>query len=308
MGLKSTREGFADALLELGAENPDVVVLDADLAKSTGTARFGKAFPERFFNCGIAEQNMMDIAAGLAASGKIVYTGSFSIFATGRAYEQIRNTIAYAYLPVKICPTHGGITVGEDGASHQTIEDIALMRVIPGMNVIIPADYWQAKAAVKYAAKIAGSVFIRLGRPPVQDIYDEKYKFKFNKAEILKKGSDITIVSCGIMVHYALEAAKLLEKDKIFAEVVNVSTIKPLDRQTILNSANKTGRIVTVEEHSIIGGLGGAITELMSEKLPLPVKRLGVPDTFGTSGKPDELIEYFGLSPRHIYSAAKKLL
>jgi transketolase len=300
--LRATREGLADALLELGRENENVVVLDADLSKSTGTARFAKEFPNRFFNCGIAEQSMMDTAAGLAASGKIVYTGSFSIFATGRAYEQIRNTIGYTQLPVKICPTHGGVTVGEDGASHQTFEDIALMRVIPGMSVIVPADYWQAKEAVKTSADIAGCAFIRLGRPPIPLIYNEEYKFKFGKADILRKGRDVTVVACGSMVAPVLEAAEQVEKD-IDVEVINMHTIKPLDQNTLLESAKKTGMVITVEEHSVIGGLGGAVAETLSEKLPVTVKRIGIPDTFGTSGSPSEILEYFGLTTRHISAA-----
>lgn len=305
---KSTREGFADALLELGEKDPNIVVLDADLAKSTGTGRFGKAFPDRFFDCGVAEQSMMDVAAGLAASGKTVFTGSFTMFAIGRAFEQIRNSIAYSRLPVKICSTHSGITVGEDGGSHQTIEDIALMRVVPNMKVIVPADYEQARQAVISSVKIDGPVFIRLGRPPTPAIYNGKYRFEFGKADVLKEGRDVTVIACGLMVNEALGAQKILEDEGISVEIINAHTVKPLDADTILASARKTGKVVTVEEHSVVGGLGSAVTELISAKFPVPVSRMGVQDKFGLSGTPSELIEYFGLSSKHIKENVKALV
>ncbi len=305
---KATREGYGDALLELGREYSNVVVLDADLAKSTQSYRFKEAFPDRFFDCGVAEQNMMGTAAGLAASGMICYTGSFAIFATGRAFEQIRNTIAYSNLNVKICPTHAGITVGEDGASHQTVEDLALMRVIPNLKVIIPADYYEAKAAAKAAAEIDGPVFIRMGRPKIPTIFDENYEFEFGKVLKLREGKDVTICAVGIMVGVSLEAADELAKEGIGAEVLNIHTLKPLDEKTILESVKKTGSVVTAEEHSIIGGLGGAISELLGKKMPLPIEMVGVKDRFGTSGSIPELLDYFGLSKQDIVVAVKSVL
>lgn len=305
---KATREGFADALLELGEENPDVVVFDADLAKSTGTARFGAKYPDRFFDCGVAEQNMIDAAAGVAAWGKTVFTGSFAIFATGRAYEQIRNTVAYANLPVKICPTHSGVTVGEDGGSHQTIEDIALMRTIPGMTVIVPADYWQAKAAIKAVAKTDGCAYVRLGRPQIPAIYNDNYELAIGKADKLAGGSDISVLTCGIMTLTCLQAAEILANENISVEVINVHSIKPIDKETILSSVKKTNRVLTVEEHSIIGGLGGAVAELLSEEYPVKMKRLGLDDTFGKSGDPQDLLHHFGLTPEHITAAIKALV
>lgn len=305
---KATREGFADALLELGEENPDIVVLDADLAKSTGTARFGAKFPDRFFDCGVAEQNMIDTAAGIAAYGKTVFTGSFAIFATGRAFEQIRNTVAYASLPVKICPTHSGITVGEDGGSHQTIEDIALMRAVPGMTIIAPADYWQAKAAIKTVANMEGCAYVRLGRLQIPAIYNETYKLDISKADKLAEGSDISIFTCGVMTLLCLQTAQRLARENISVEVINIHTIKPLDKETILESAKKTGLVLTVEEHSIIGGLGGAIAEFLSEEHPVKIKRLGLDDTFGRSGTPHDLLEHFGLDQNNIKATVKALV
>ncbi|MDO8885701.1 transketolase family protein [Candidatus Oleimmundimicrobium sp.] len=305
---KATREGYGDALLELGKECSNVVVLDADLAKSTQSYKFKEAFPGRFFDCGVAEQSMMGTAAGLAASGMICYTGSFAIFATGRAFEQVRNTIVYSNLNVKICPTHAGITVGEDGASHQTVEDLALMRVIPNLKVIIPADYYEAKAAVKAAATIDGPIFIRLGRPKISTIFDENYKFEFGKVLKLREGKDVTICATGIMVGTSLEAAKELAKKGIEAEVLNIHTLKPLDEKTVLESVKKTRAVVTAEEHSIIGGLGGAISELLGKKMPLPIEMVGIKDKFGTSGSIPELLDYFGLSKQDVVTATKSVL
>jgi len=305
---KATREGYGDALLELGKEYQNVVVLDADLAKSTQSYKFKEAYPDRFFDCGVAEQSMMGTAAGLAASGMICYTGSFAIFATGRAFEQVRNTIAYSNLNVKICPSHAGITVGEDGASHQTVEDIALMRAIPDLKVIVPADYYEAKAAVKAAAKIDGPIFIRMGRPKIPMIFNENYEFEFGKVLKLREGKDVTICAIGIMVGTGLEAADKLAKKGIEAEVLNIHTIKPLDEEAILKSVKKTGVVVTAEEHSVIGGLGGAIAEILGKRMPSPMEMVGIKDTFGTSGSPAELINYFGLSSKDIVAAVKSVL
>lgn len=305
---KATRNGYRDALLELGRESDDVVVLDCDLSKSTGSNLFGEKFPDRFFNCGIAEQSMMGTAAGLAASGKVCYTGSFAIFATGRAYEQIRNAIAYCNLNVKICPTHAGITVGPDGGSHQSIADISLMRALPNMKVVAPADYFEAKAAVKAAYTIDGPVYIRLGRPVVPKIYSDDYEFQFGKAGILRNGNDVAIVAVGIMVAESLKAAEMLARTGINAQVINSTTIKPLDDELIIAAAARTGLVVTAEEHSIIGGLGSAVSELLSEKLPTRVVRVGVRDKFGTSGSPAELMKHYHLTADDIVEKVKSLL
>lgn len=304
---RATREAYGEALIELAREHSNIVVLEADLAKSTTTIKFKKEFPERFFDCGVAEQNMMAMAAGLATTGKVCYTGSFAMFATGRAFEQVRNTISYPKLNVKICPTHAGITVGPDGASHQTIEDIALMRVIPGMMVIVPADFYEAKKAIKMAAEVEGPVFIRLGRAAVPTIFDDSYNFVPGKAVRLREGQDVSILATGIMVDAGLKSAEDLGRRGINAEVVNVSTIKPLDEETILSSVEKTGKVVVAEEHSIIGGLGSAVAELLSEKHPVPVVRVGIKDQFGRSGKPAELLKHYGLTSEDISQAARKL-
>lgn len=306
--MKATREALGDALLELGAENEDVVVLDADLAKSTYSYKFAQAFPERFFECGIAEQNMISTAGGLATTGKIAFTASFAIFAAGRAFDQIRNVVAYAGLNVKMCPTHGGITVGEDGASHQTVEDIALMRSIPEMKIVVPADYYEAKAAIKASAYIPGPFFIRLGRPKVPIIFNENYKFTLGKAIKMREGKDVTLVSTGIMVKASLEAAEALSSEGIEAEVINNSTIKPFDEEIVLISAEKTGAVVTCEEHSVIGGLGSAVAEILGEKLPLPMFRVGIRDEFGLSGSVDDLIKHYHLTPEDIIKAVKGIL
>lgn len=305
---RATREAFGVTLIELAREGRDIVALDADLASSTTTAKFGAEFPERFFNVGVAEQNMMGIAAGLAASGKIAYTGSFAVFATGRAYDQIRNTICYGNLNVKVCPTHAGLTVGADGASHQALEDIALMRALPNMRVIVPADMYEAAAALRAAADIDGPVFVRLGRAPVPVIYDNSCVLKLGTADVLGEGSDVTIIACGVMVGAALGARELLARDGIGAEVINASSIKPLDTETILTSAAKTGCVVTAEEHTVQGGLGGAVAELLSEQLPTRMRRVGVLDLFGTSGGADELLAAYGLTSSDIAEAARGLL
>ncbi len=306
--VRATREGYSEALMEMGAEHPDVVVLDSDLSKSTGSRKFSLEYPKRFFNCGVAEQSMMGTAAGLAISGKTCYTGSFAIFATGRAFEQVRNTIAYCSLEVKLCPSHAGITVGPDGGSHQSIEDIALMRVLPNMKVIVPSDFVEAKAAVKAARTIEGPVYIRMGRPKIPIINGPDYQFELGKAHILRPGTDVTILAVGIMVHEALDAAKTLAADGIEAEVINVATIKPLDEATILESVAKTGSVVTAEEHSVIGGLGGAIAELLGEKAPTPMRRIGMQDVFGLSGEADELQRHFNLTADDIHRSSLELV
>jgi len=304
---RNTRDGYAAALLELGEKDPRVVVLDADLAKSTQTEKFKQRFPDRFVDCGVAEQNLMATAAGLAATGKIVFASTFAIFATGRAYDQVRNTIAYSNLNVKICASHGGITVGEDGSSHQALEDIALMRVIPRMKVVVPADFYETREAVKAVAYIEGPAYVRIGRPKVPVLFDDSYRFEFGKALTLRPGRDITILACGFMVHKALEAAEELASEGIEAEVIDLHTIKPLDREGILESVSRTGKVVTCEEHTVMGGLGGAVAELMSEEMPLPMRMVGIRDSFGTSGKADELVEHFGLGSRHIAEVVRVL-
>lgn len=304
---KSTRDGYAAALLELGEKNENVVVLDADLAKSTQTEKFKQRFPERFVDCGVAEQNLMATAAGLAATGKTVYASTFAIFATGRAYDQVRNTIAYSNLDVKICASHGGITVGEDGSSHQALEDIALMRAVPRMKVIVPADYYETREAVKAVAEIEGPVYVRIGRPKVPVLFSEDYRFELGKALILRPGRDVTVLACGFMLHKALEAAEELAAEGLEAEVIDLHTIKPLDREVILASAARTRRVITCEEHSVLGGMGGAVAELLGEEMPTPMRRIGMKDTFGTSGKAEELVEHFGLGSRHIAEVARTL-
>ncbi len=298
--MKNTRDGYAAALLELGERDQRIVVLDADLAKSTQTEKFKQSFPERFIDCGVAEQNLMATAAGLAATGKIAFASTFAIFATGRAYDQVRNTIAYSNLNVKICASHGGITVGEDGSSHQALEDIALMRAIPRMKVIVPADFYETREAVKAAAAIEGPVYVRIGRPKVPVLFSGDYRFEFGKALILRPGRDVTVLACGFMVHKALEAAEELAAEGIEAEVIDLHTIKPLDAEGILASASRTGRVVTCEEHSIVGGMGGAVAELLGEEMPLPMRRVGIRDSFGTSGTAEELVEHFKLGSHHI--------
>ncbi|MBC7106168.1 MAG: transketolase family protein, partial [Firmicutes bacterium] len=291
----------------LGAENPDVVVLDADLSKSTKTEVFARRFPERFFNMGIAEQNMLGTAAGLAAAGKIVFCSSFAIFAAGRAFEQVRNSIAYPALNVKIGASHGGITVGEDGASHQSVEDIALMRAMPNMTVLVPADAVATRVLVRAAADLEGPVYLRLGRMAVPVLYDGGVRLVPGRAHVWREGRDVTLVATGLMVSVALEAAELLERDGYRAGVLDVHTVKPLDVEALVRAARASGAVVTLEEHTVIGGLGSAVAEALSEHYPVVVKRIGLPDTFGESGRPQELMEKYGLTARHAAAAAREI-
>ncbi len=301
----ATREAYGNALAEFG-DKYDFVVLDADLAAATKTATFKKKFPERFFDCGIAEGNMMSVAAGIATTGKTVFASTFAMFAAGRAFEQIRNSIGYPHLNVKIGATHAGITVGEDGATHQCLEDIATMRAIPGMTIINPADAVEARAAVEWAINYKGPVYLRFGRMAVPVLFDgDSYKFEFGKGKILADGSDITIIATGIMVSMALEAREMLKAEGISARVINIHTIKPLDRDIIINAAKETGAIVAAEEHNIIGGLGSAVAEVVSESCPVPVMRVGVEDMFGRSGKVPPLLEMYGLTAANIVTKAK---
>ena len=304
----ATRDAYGEALAELGAINDKVVVLDADLSKSTKTNDFKKVYPERFFNLGIAEQNLLGTAAGFAAAGKIPFASSFAVFAVGRAYDQIRNSIAYPNLNVKIAATHAGLTVGEDGGSHQMLEDIALMRAVPNMTVIVPADGVETKQVVMAAAEHQGPVYIRLGRPKVPVLLGDDYKFEIGKGVVLKEGTDVTLIGSGIMVSKAMEAAELLAADGISAAVVNISTIKPLDNALITEMAQKTGAVVTAEEHNIYGGLGSAVAEVLVETCPVPMARVGVEDKFGESGLPDELLEKYGLTAANIAAKAKAVI
>ena len=304
----ATRDAYGEALAELGAINDKVVVLDADLSKSTKTNDFKKVYPERFFNLGIAEQNLLGTAAGFAAAGKIPFASSFAVFAVGRAYDQIRNSIAYPNLNVKIAATHAGLTVGEDGGSHQMLEDIALMRAVPNMTVIVPADGVETKQVVMAAAEHEGPVYIRLGRPKVPVLLGDDYKFEIGKGVVLKEDTDVTLIGTGIMVSKAVEAAELLAADGISAAVVNISTIKPLDNALITEMAQKTGAVVTCEEHNIYGGLGSAVAEVLVENCPVPMARVGVEDKFGESGLPDELLEKYGLTAANIAEKAKAVV
>lgn len=305
MGL-ATRQAYGESLKELGAQNQNIVVLDADLSKSTNTHLFAKSYPERFFNVGIAEQNLMGVAAGLATAGKVPFVSTFAMFAAGRAYEQIRNSICYPKLNVKIAATHAGLTVGEDGASHQAIEDISLMRTIPNMSVIVPADAEETRQAIAFAAEYKGPVYIRLGRMSVPDLFDKEYTFAFGKAVQLVEGTDVTIMATGIMTAPARAAAEELAKEGIHARVLNIHTIKPLDKEAVMKAASETGAIVTCEEHSIIGGLGSAVAEVLVENQPVPMERIGVMDTFGESGTPDALLKKYHLTVGDIVAAAKK--
>ena len=304
---KATRESYGEALRDLAEEYKELVVLDADLAAATKTGIFKKAYPERFFDCGIAEANMMGVAAGLASCGKIPFASTFAMFAAGRAFEIVRNSIGYPHLNVKIGATHAGISVGEDGATHQCNEDIALMRTIPGMTIINPCDDVEAKAAVKAALNFNGPVYMRFGRLAVPVINDrETYKFELGKGIVMKDGTDITIVATGLMVNEAVEAAKTLESEGISARVVNIHTIKPLDKELICKCAEETGVIVTAEEHSVIGGLGSAVAEAVTECCPVPVVKVGVNDEFGYSGPAVELLKKFGLSVENIANKARE--
>lgn len=303
----ATRESYGNALAELG-EKYDIVVLDADLSKSTKTEVFKKKFPDRFINMGIAEQNMMSTAAGLASCGKIVFASSFAMFAAGRAFEQIRNSIAYPNLNVKIGATHAGISVGEDGATHQCLEDIGIMRTIPNMVIINPADDVEARAAVKAAADHNGPVYLRFGRLGVPVIYGDDYKFELGKGVTLKDGSDVTIFATGLMVEASLSAAEALSEQGVSARVVNIHTIKPIDREIIVNAARETGAVVTCEEHNIIGGLGSAVAEVLCEEYPVPMVRVGVKDCFGKSGVPAQLLKDYGLTAEDVAESAKKAM
>lgn len=303
----ATRDGYGKALVKLGAKYAQMVVLDADLAKSTKSYEFCKHYPERFFNMGIAEQNLMGTAAGLAASGKIVFASTFAIFME-RAYEQMRNAIAYPKLNVKIAATHAGLTVGGDGASHQAVVDISIMRSLPNMSVFVPADGIEAEKAVEAAAEMEGPVYIRLGRSAVPVLYDEGHQFKIGQASQLQDGQDVTIFACGLMVAESLQAAEELAKEGLSVRVINMATIKPLDEEAVIRAAQETGAIVTAEEHSIIGGLGSAVAEVLVENVPVPMERVGVKDTFGESGEPAALLEKYGLTVKDIQEAVHKVL
>ena len=304
----ATRESYGNALAEFSAQYPDLIVLDADLAAATKTGIFKKACPERFFDCGIAEANMMGVAAGLAAAGKTVFASSFAMFAAGRAFEIVRNSIGYPHLNVKIGATHAGISVGEDGATHQCCEDIALMRAIPGMVVLNPSDDVEAKAAVKAAIDYKGPVYLRFGRLAVP-VYNDPatYKFEMGKGVTLREGKDLTIVATGLMVWEAVQAAVVLAREGISARVINIHTIKPLDEELICKAAAETGKLLTVEEHSVIGGLGSAVCDAVCAKVPCVVKKIGVEDTFGCSGPAAELLRRYGLTAEHIIEAARTL-
>ena len=304
----ATRDAYGKALLTLGEENPKVVVLDADLSKSTKTADFGKKFPERFFNMGIAEANLLGTAAGLATAGKIPFASTFAIFAVGRAFEQIRNSIAYPKLNVKIAATHAGITVGEDGGSHQAIEDVAIMRAVPNMVVLVPADGEETRQVILAAAEYSGPVYIRMGRLALPALFGDDYHFEIGKANVLHEGTDVAIMANGVMVSMALEAATQLAAEGISVSVVNVASVKPLDEETIVRVAKQTKAVVTAEEHNIIGGLGSAIAEVLGEKQPTPMVRVGLKDTFGESGRPQELLEKFGLTTENLVKAVHEVL
>ena len=301
----ATRDSYGNALKELGAEYENLVVLDADLAGATKTGTFKKAFPDRFFDCGIAEANMICMAAGMSTAGLVPFVSSFAMFAAGRAFEQVRNSIGYPHLNVKIGATHGGISVGEDGASHQCCEDFALMRSIPGMTVICPADDVEAKAAVKAAYLMDGPVYLRFGRLAVPVFHSEDYKFEIGKGEVLKDGNDVAIIANGLLTYEAILAGEELEKLGINARIINMATIKPLDEELVLKAAKECGKIITCEEHSVIGGLGEAVCSLVSEKYPVPVRRIGVNDEFGHSGPAVDLLKQFGLSCENIVAVAK---
>ena len=301
----ATRDSYGKALVELGKEYDNLVVLDADLAGATKTGTFKAAFPDRFFDCGIAESDMMGVAAGLSTMGLVPFASSFAMFAAGRAYEQVRNSIGYPHLNVKIAASHAGISVGEDGATHQCCEDIALMRTIPGMTVLVPADDVEARKMVRYAYEMEGPVYIRLGRSATPVFHEEDYEFRPGKGEILREGTDAAIVACGIMVPEALDAADTLASEGIHVRVINMGTVKPIDREILVEAAKDCGKIVTVEEHNIIGGLGEAVCAVLAEECPVPVKRIGVNDEFGYSGPAAALLKEFGLSADSIAAAVR---
>ena len=304
----ATREAYGKALVELGEKNKNVVVLDADLAKATKTDGFMKAFPDRFFDMGIAEADMIGTAAGLATCGKIPFASSFAMFAIGRAYDQVRNSIAYPKLNVKIAATHAGITVGEDGATHQAIEDIALTRVMPNMTVLCPCDEFETKWAIETAAEIDGPVYIRLGRSKAKEVYNEEESFEFGKGKLVRDGNDVTVIATGIMVAEAVKAHEILKDEGISVRVIDIHTIKPIDKDIIIKAAYETKGIVTAEEHSIIGGLGGAVSEVISEKCPTKVLRVGVKDVFGKSGAASELLKEYGLTAENIIERVREIL
>lgn len=305
---KATREAYGEALVEIGAKNNNIVVLDADLSKSTKTDGFKKAYPDRFFNVGIAEQNLISVGAGLAAAGKVPFVSSFAMFAVGRAFEQVRNAVCYPKLNVKICATHAGITVGEDGATHQSLEDIACMRAVANMKVIVPADAAETKAVIHWSADYEGPVYVRLGRAGVADVTPEGYMFTPGKAQVLRDGKDVAIIACGALVGPAMEAADALHAKGIEARVINMASIKPIDEEAIVAAAKEIGAIVTAEEHNIIGGLGAAVAEVLVSTVPVPMERVGVADTFGESGTPKELMAKYGLSADDIVAAAEKVM
>ena len=305
---KATREAYGEALKEIGGKNEQIVVLDADLSKSTKTNVFAKAYPQRFFNVGIAEQNLVGTAAGLAASGKTPFVSTFAMFAAGRAFEQIRNSVCYPKLNVKVAATHAGLTVGEDGASHQAIEDVSLMRSLPNMTVLVPADEEETRQAIAWAAAYQGPVYIRLGRMSVDNVSPEGYVFAPAKAAVLTEGNDVALIANGVMVMAALEAAKTLAAEGIQARVINMASVKPLDEAAVVSAAKETGTIVTCEEHSIIGGLGSAVAEVLAEQAPAPLERVGVKDTFGESGKPKELLAKYGLTAADVAEAARRVV
>lgn len=305
---KATREAYGNALARIGKNNTNIIVLDADLSKSTKTDTFKKECPDRFFNVGIAEQNLISVGAGLAAAGKIPFVSSFAMFATGRAFEQIRNAVCYPKLNVKVCATHAGITVGEDGATHQSLEDIACMRVLPNMTVVVPADEKETNAVIEWAAAYEGPVYVRLGRAGVDDVSPEKYTFTPGKSTQLIDGSDVTIIACGALVGPAVEASKALQNNGISARVINMASIKPIDVDAIVKAASETGAIVTAEEHNILGGLGSAVAEVIVAHKPVPVEFVGVQDTFGESGTPTELMIKYGLTTDDIVNAVNRVV
>lgn len=305
---KATREAYGNALAAVGAKNKNIVVLDADLSKSTKTNVFKEQFPDRFFNVGIAEQNLISVGAGLAAAGKIPFVSSFAMFATGRAFEQIRNAVCYPKLNVKVCATHAGITVGEDGATHQSLEDIACMRVLPNMTVVVPADEAETTSVIEWAANYQGPVYVRLGRAGVDDTTPAGYQFVPGKSQTLVEGSDLTIIACGALVGPAVEGAKELAQAGISARVINMASIKPIDKDAIVKAAQETGAILTAEEHNVVGGLGSAVAEVVVQEAPVPMAFVGVQDSFGESGTPKELMAKYGLTAKDIVVAAKKLV
>ncbi|WP_127068686.1 MULTISPECIES: transketolase family protein [unclassified Veillonella] len=303
---KATREAYGTALVKVGATHKDVVVLDADLSKSTKTDEFKKVYPERFFNVGIAEQNLISVGAGLAAAGKVPFVSSFAMFATGRAFEQVRNAVCYPKLNVKVCATHAGITVGEDGATHQSLEDISCMRTLPNMTVVVPADAAETEAVITWAAEYHGPVYVRLGRAGVEDVTPEGYTFVPGKSQQLRDGKDATIIACGALVGPAVETAAALEVEGISVRVINMASIKPIDAEAIVKAAKETGLLITAEEHNVIGGLGSAVAEVVVKEYPVPMEFVGVKDTFGESGTPKELMAKYGLTAADIVAATKR--